>query len=135
MIAEPKASTNTSQKVAVAGAQTIYVLPTGALAFVEPGGVVPSGALVAGFAHSPSNTLLYTGLNATGFLVCPADSGSDSDSDSDPDSASLGAWQVVVKVAGIRDADVPGGKVGDCQTVSPQIAPVPLGSTIAWQYE
>ncbi|MCJ1412925.1 hypothetical protein MMC19_007025 [Ptychographa xylographoides] len=112
-----------SLAVEVPGGQEIYVTATGALGYTVPhSGLIPPGAVTAGFTYTagPSfGDFGFTGLGATGFLACPS-----------PNATA--PYQVFAAIAGLSNADVPGGSVAACIGFDALTSVSGIG---AWEYE
>lgn len=114
----------------VPGGQTVYVLPTGALAFTlahAGGQVSTNNGTATGFTLTPGadgalGAFGFGGLGSTGFLACPAK------------NATAPPWQVFADVEGIRDSSVPGGNVSACLGFDALGAPADAGVLAAWEY-
>lgn len=118
-----------SMNTEVPGGQTVYVLPTGALAFTlahAEGQPEENNGTTTGFSYTPGTDGLvgvfsFTGLGSTGFLACPAKNGST-------------PWQIFADIEGIKNRDVPGGNVSACLGFD-ALAGANTGGVAAWEYE
>lgn len=98
-----------SQDVSVAGGQTLFVGPHGALSFTSAGspGAIPAGAVTTNFTYTPGvddrpGSFTFSGLGTNAFLACPSN---------EPDGI---PYSVFANVTGVTNVIVPGGDVGAC---------------------
>ncbi|MCJ1461424.1 hypothetical protein MMC07_000021 [Pseudocyphellaria aurata] len=118
--------TAASLDVSVPGGQQIYVESTGALGFTQAHSAeYPPGSILQGFTltpGSPSRSLSFSGLGATGFLACPAN------------ASGAGPYKVFANVRGLKDGNTPGGSVQACIGFDALAVEYADERGAAWQY-